>query len=135
MQFPYIYGRDVSKEYSGVTINIERITPDIAADMLKANVRNRDMKNEPLKKAIDGNEWLLNGATIVFSADGVLLDGQNRLKACVDSDTPIDVIVVRGISEEAQQTMDVGAKRNLRDWAKMNGYPNVVLACAVSIPL
>lgn len=135
MQFPYTYGRDVSDVYPNVTMTIEEIYPIIAAKMLKTNIRNRGMKNEPLKKAIEDNEWMLNGSTIVFSDDGVLLDGQNRLKACVDSGKPIVVIVVRGIPEHAQQTMDVGAKRNLRDWAKMNGYPNVVTNCAVSVQL
>ena len=75
MQFPYIYGREVSHEYPGVTMGIEMIYPDVAAEMLKTNIRNRDKKNEPLKKAIEDNEWTLNGSTIVFSDDGVLLDG------------------------------------------------------------
>lgn len=135
MQFPYVYGQNISSEYSNVAVSIERITPSIAEKMLETNVRNRSMKKEPLKKAILSGEWLLNGAPIVFSNTGVLLDGQNRLRACIDANSPIDAVVVRGIQAHAQETMDVGVKRNLQDWAKMNGYPNQTVACAVSIAL
>jgi len=135
MQFPYTYGRDVSSKYPNVTINIEHITPDIAEQMLIANIRNRDTKKEPLKKALLNGEWVLNGATIVFSDEGILLDGQHRLKACVDTGVPIDAIVVRGIADDTQETMDTGVKRSLADWIKMNGYPNSPVVASIAVAL
>lgn len=135
MRYDFVYGQNVAGEYPGVSTSIERITPDVAGRMLETNVHNRSMKREPLKKAILGGEWCLNGASIVFSDDGVLLDGQNRLKACADSGRPIDVVVVRGIKLEAQKTMDVGIKRQLNDWLKLNGYPNVTLVGSIALAM
>ena len=75
MRFKYTYGDDVSDIYPNVTISIERIYPDVAKRMLRANVNNRSMKRESIAKAITNEEWVLNGATVVFSDTGVLLDG------------------------------------------------------------
>lgn len=118
-----VYGQPISHAYPTVSISIERITPEVAEEMLKRNIANRDRKREPLVKAIEDGEWLLNGATIVFSDKGVLLDGQNRLYACVSSGMPIDTIVVRGIVLDAQETMDTNVKRSVSDYLKMRGYP------------
>lgn len=128
---PVVYGIPVSHEYPGVTCSIERIAPEIAEEMLKLNTHNRDRKREPLTKAINDGEWVLNGATIVFSDQGVLLDGQNRLYACIASKTPIDTIVVRGIHQEAQETMDTNVRRSIADYLKMRGYPDYPIVGAI----
>lgn len=122
--FPPIYGIDAAIRYPNVRISIETITPEIAEKMLQANIGNRGPKREAIKKAILSGEWVLNGATIVFDENGNLTDGQNRLMACVASNTPIDTIVVRGIPHSAQITMDVGVKRQLTDYLKLEGYKN-----------
>lgn len=93
MQFPYVYGQNISSEYSNVAVSIERITPSIAEKMLETNVRNRSMKKEPLKKAILSGEWLLNGAPIVFSNTGVLLDGQTGLEHVLTQTRPLMLLL------------------------------------------
>lgn len=122
--FPPIYGIDATSRYPNIRISIETITPEIAEKMLQANVGNRDPKREAIAKAIQNGEWTLNGATIVFDENGNLTDGQNRLRACITANKPIDTIVVRGIPRTAQITMDVGVKRQLNDYLKMAGYKN-----------
>lgn len=122
--FPPIYGIDATKRYPNVRISIETITPEIAEKMLLTNIGNRDPKREAIKKAILSGEWTLNGATIVFDENGNLTDGQNRLRACVAANVPIDTLVVRGIPRAAQITMDMGVKRSLNDYVKMDGYPD-----------
>ena len=131
MKVDYTYGENVERLYQSVSIHIERITPDVAEEMLKANVHNRNMSREPLKNAIMNGEWKLNGAAIVFSDDGVLLDGQHRLKACVDTGIPIDTIVVRGVSHYAQITMDTGKKRNVVDYLKLLGFKSCTCVAAI----
>ena len=118
----FIYGKNVESEYPLVKTSIERITPEKAEEMLAANVRNRRPKKTTVAKAIQRGEWVLNGETIVFSSDGVLIDGQNRLMAIAASGTPCDVVVVRGVERSAQLTIDVGAKRRLSDYLEMDGY-------------
>ncbi|MBQ1450679.1 MAG: hypothetical protein IIZ12_07105 [Eggerthellaceae bacterium] len=122
--FPPIYGIDATNRYPNIRISIETITPEIAEKMLQANVGNRDPKREAIAKAIQKGEWTLNGATIVFDENGNLTDGQNRLRACIAANKPIDTIVVRGVPRAAQITMDVGVKRQLVDYLKMAGYKN-----------
>lgn len=133
--FPSIYGIDAMRLYPNVQITIETITPEIAEKMLQTNVGNRDPKREAIAKAIQRGEWTLNGATIVFDENGNLTDGQNRLRACITANKPIDTIVVRGIPRTAQITMDVGVKRQLNDYLKMAGYKNCNIVCGVGTML
>ena len=120
--FPYVYGDDVWSNYPGVTVRLERIYPETAKEMLKCNVRNRPMKRQTIDMAINNGEWSLNGATIVFDDNGMLLDGQNRLENIVKSGKPIDTLVVRGVKSHSQFTMDSGVKRSLGDHIAMLGY-------------
>lgn len=135
MRFPYVFGYNVGDSYPDVRLSIEEITPEIASEMLKANVHNRDMKRESICKAIQNGEWCLNGATIVFADDGVLLDGQNRLKACVDSGLPIVTIVVRGLGKNTQTTMDTGVRRQLCDQLKLMGIPNYKTIASMTVAM
>lgn len=125
ISFPPIYGVDVANLYPNVAISIETITPEVAEKMLQTNVGNRDLiSSVAVTKAIENDEWELNGATIVFDENGNLIDGQHRLTACIKTGKPIVTIVVRGIKRSAQITMDTGVKRRLRDYTKMRGYEN-----------
>lgn len=126
VSFPYVFGESASWKYPGLSVSVETITPEVAAEMLKANVANRARKREPIKRAILDGEWRLNGASIVFDKDGILRDGQNRLYACVESGRPIDTVVVRGVESRSQVTMDVGVKRQVADFLKLDGYKEAV---------
>lgn len=127
-----VMGEDASSKYPNVTVSIERITPSIARSMLERNVRNRDlMRFELVSKALTSGEWALNGATIVFSDEGVLLDGQHRLTACVKTGVPFDTVVVRGVKGRQQMTMDVGAKRKVADFLKMDGYKDASAVASI----
>lgn len=118
--------------YPGVSVSIEHITPSVARSMLGANTHNRNMNRfEPISKALRNGEWRLNGSTIVFSDDGVLLDGQHRLSACVKTGIPFDTIVVRGVGQRQQMTIDVGTKRKVSDFLKLDGYPDSTLVASI----
>ncbi|MBR3314229.1 MAG: hypothetical protein IKG18_08835 [Atopobiaceae bacterium] len=135
MFYEYVYGIKCWDMYPGVTVSIEIITPETAMAMLEANVCNRDEKREPLVAAIENGEWKLNGETIVFSDEGVLLDGQNRLNACVRANKPIVTLVVRGIAASAQITMDTGVKRTVADFLKMKGYSDCTFVGSIGTAL
>lgn len=122
-RYVYIYGEIVNRLYPRVTVAIERITPRVAEQMLERNTHNRSPKREPIKKALTDGQWVLNGATIVFDYNGVLMDGQNRLIACVKSGIPFDTVVVRGVDPKSQWSMDTNVKRQLGDQLQLKGYP------------
>jgi len=128
-------GADVSHLYKGVEISIERIGPEAAKEMLECNVDNRSPKKSALAKALEDGEWQLNGETIVFSDTGRLIDGQNRLIAVIKTGVPIDTIVIRGVRDDSQQTIDTGVKRTVADYLKMQGYKEYPRVAAMAVGL
>lgn len=101
---------------------VETITPTKAAKLLKGNTRNRTLqlrRVSALAHDMTNGQWMLTGAPIVFNGDGTLLDGQHRLMACVNADTPFETLVVRGVQHEAQAVMDHSKSRTLKDVLKI----------------
>lgn len=65
---------------------VETITPELAADLLSRNMKNRPVSQQRVRKymaAMVAGKWLLNGEAIKISIDGRLIDGQHRLKAII----------------------------------------------------
>lgn len=123
---------------AGATSEIVWVTPDEALDWLEnTNTHNRTVSQvdvDKLAKAILRGEWQLNGDAIRFDRDGILLDGQHRLWAIVQAETPVQTCVVRGLDPDSQRTMDVGRRRTLADTLKLNGHKNCgQMAAAVSL--
>jgi hypothetical protein len=112
----------------------QTITPEIAKIMLGFNSQNRKL-NDRLKaelvRSIQDGSLAMNGETIKFSRpvdfqDGrpprpILLDGQHRLEAIVQSGIAVEILVVRGLEPETQATMDTGRKRTGADWFRIQG--------------
>lgn len=111
----------------GVSSEEETITPEIAETWLNRAGLNRRLRNRlvtEIAAAIERGEWVLNGETIKFDRDGMVIDGQHRLWAVIEAGIPVRSLVVRGLPPEAQVTVDVGAKRTLSDQLMMQGEVN-----------
>lgn len=96
----------------------ERITPEMASDLLDANRHNRNMRASRvahLAELMRRGEWVLNGETIKIAEDGTLLDGQHRLQAVVEAGVEIETMVMRDLPMAVQDTVDTGRKRRLAD--------------------
>lgn len=110
-----------------ITATIETITPAIAADYLSNSGGNRGLKQAKilsLKRDMAGGRFVANGESIIFSDDGMLIDGHHRLSACRDSGVIIQSVVVRGVSGRAKKTVDTGASRTVGDHLSMDGVKN-----------
>ena len=108
-----------------IQTEIVTITPKIAHDMLMRNTRNRGVSEANVQKimrALSRGEWELNGEAIKIAKDGRILDGQHRLTACFRSGIPITSLVVYGLDDNAQETMDAGRSRTVGDMLKIRGY-------------
>ncbi len=107
------------------------IDPETASLILSAyNKRNRPMKKAKIasmENDIKEGEWLLTGDTIKFSDIGILVDGQNRLQACVNAEAPITTHVVFGVDQTAFDRMDTGAGRTPQDMLSLTGVPNAAI--------
>lgn len=105
-----------------------KVTPEMAAEFLeKYNTKNRSMRPMHVAKIaqdiVDGR-WLMNGATIVIGNDNTLLDGQHRLAAIVRSKTPVDMIIVTGVSSNSMPTIDGNIPRKAYDILSLDGHVN-----------
>lgn len=108
-------------------VRVTRITPAAAGALLSLNTRNRAVRRavvDRYARDMTSDRWLFNGDSIRVAADGTILDGQHRLRAVVQSGVTIETILVRDLPEESQQTMDTGARRNLRDQLVIGGVPH-----------
>jgi hypothetical protein len=112
------------------------ITPEMARQWLADTNR----KNRPLSELkwmayaldmLDGR-WKYNGDAIRFGSDGVLLDGQHRLMACVEAGVAFESDVVFGLDPEVLDTIDIGEARTAGDIAHLEGVPNANGACALA---
>lgn len=114
---------------------IVEITPQLAKEWLNQNTHNRNLRQRVVNGyAADmlAGAWSENGQSINRSASGILLDGQHRLAAIVQSGVTVRMLVVNGLSGTTQETMDVGAKRTMADVLKLRGEPcPIVLAAAL----
>lgn len=106
------------------SVHIERITPAIARQYLGYNVHNRNLRKRVVAayaEDMENGDWEWNGEAIKFDVHNALLDGQHRLAAIIESGTPIEMMVVRGLPSLTQETMDTGAKRTFGDVLKLRG--------------
>lgn len=117
-------------------IEIRKIGPEGAEALLKNNVRNRNVRPDHVRKLADEmgqGRWLWNGAPIVLSSDGILLDGQHRLLAVIESGVTLEMVIAYDVDLFAQATIDTGRSRKLADALKMEGEKNAAsLAAAVN---
>ena len=102
-------------------------TPEMAGAILATyNAENRGLKPHKIRPLIGdlrSGEWMLTGETIKFSKRR-LLDGQNRLTACMESGVPIKTHVVFGIDDNAFAIIDTGAPRTAGDVLVCAGIAN-----------
>jgi hypothetical protein len=130
--------QELAYKYSDVTVSIVRITPDIARRMLEKNTKNRNMNKkhaERFRDAMAVGEWWMNGETIILSSSGVLLNGQHRLWAIIASGVEVDVLVVRGIDEDAFKTIDSVRARKAGEVLAIAGEPNAnkIASCVQAV--
>lgn len=113
-----------------ITSRVETITPDIAKEMLGENTNNRKISHQQVElfaRTMAQQAWKLNGEAIKFGNTGRLLDGQHRLLACVESGVSFRTLVIRGLPEETQATMDAGKTRTMANVLELQGRGNPAL--------
>lgn len=112
------------------------VTPDLAKRWLEVNTKNRrPTDGHWLEIAIDMEQgrWKYNGEALKFGSDGVLLDGQHRLIACVESEMPFDTDVVFGLDPGVLDTIDTNVlPRTAAHIAQLEGVENATGSSALA---
>ena len=108
----------------GQDAGIITITPEDAKDILDRaagyNFRGlRAHHARQLAHEMTAGNWRVNGEAIKFDEQGVLIDGQHRLKACVLSGVPLVTWAIYGVPRDVD--MDMGVRRATHDLLKANG--------------
>jgi hypothetical protein len=113
-----------------MSVTVKTITPAMAKKYLGENTRNRGVRENVVNKlagAIERGEWRLTNDALTVNGDGTLLNGQHRLHAIIKADTPVEMLVLRGVESDTQDVMDTGARRNIADILKLRGESNHTL--------
>ena len=87
----------------GLEASVEDITPEMAAQYLQNNFKHREIKQARVDKftmQMNEGDWQFNGKVIIFSDTGMLMNGQHRLSAVVQSGKTMRTIVIRGVKIE-----------------------------------
>lgn len=111
------------------------VTPELATEWLGKNTHNRRVRARAVgyyAQQLAAGEWIENGETIKFGADGVLLDGQHRLLAIIESKVAVPCLVVTELDPAAFATIDTGIARQAKDVLYLAGEanPNILAAAA-----
>jgi hypothetical protein len=109
--------------FASVKFQFVLVTPELAADWLKHNLRNRKLKEAMLEGYImdmRNGAWLTTHEGIAFDEENNLTDGQHRLEGIVRAKRPVLMVVSTGwpLVQGKKKTMDVvnmGASRSLAD--------------------
>lgn len=95
--------------------------PDLAELLLCYNTSNRREKRraiEVYKRKMKELRWVFTGEAILFARTrrGTrLLDGQNRLRACVESGESFPCLIIDGIAESVFAHLNRGVRRTAAD--------------------
>ena len=119
-----------------MTARIVLLTPDIALGWLKHNDKNRSFSRDSarlLAAEMLNGFWAENGEAIIFDVNGILIDGQHRLQAIINSGHEYLVPVVTGIATIVRPTVDTGRKRSGAQNLQMAGekYASILSAAMV----
>lgn len=98
------------------------VTPELAAEWLKLNRKNRKLKSTTMTAYtmdMRNGAWMLTHQGIAFDEDGNLVDGQHRLMSVLAAKRPVTMLVSAGWpTGEKRKTMDAvdrGVARSLAD--------------------
>lgn len=131
----------------GPQYRVVDVTPALAEKWLAQNTHNRNIRENAVMayaRDMEAGNWAENGEAVKFAQGdvllldgppplygGPLLDGQHRLQAVTLSDVTVRMLVVSGLKDSTQETMDDGRKRTLADALTLRGEQNTVALAAV----
>lgn len=112
------------------------LTPTLAEKWLGQNHGNRNIRPRKVKifaRDMRNGAWLTDGSPIRFDWNGILMDGQHRCEAVIESGVTVRALVLRGLAPETREVMDTGTKRTPADALGFAGFDrdkNVAAAVA-----
>ena len=106
----------------------ELITPDIAREYLKQNLKNRNVRQKKVREYasdIKAGKWAASPQPIAFYENGILADGQHRLLAVIEANTPATFYVTYDVPNDCT-IFDRGISRTPADTMKLSNISSPV---------
>lgn len=107
-------------------VSIEEVTPMVAEMLLQKNTNNYRKLSKPtvLKYAnkMRQGEWDSAACMIQVDTNDVLLNGQHRLHAVVQSGETIQSIIVTGVDPDSRYRIDSHMPRRMKDHCECEAY-------------
>ncbi|AGH32180.1 hypothetical protein VPHG_00113 [Vibrio phage 11895-B1] len=116
-------------------VSLETITPEKAEIYLSHNMSNRKVDKsrvERYAKDILSGAWLNNGESLKFSLSGELIDGQHRLSAIIKAGVAVEMLVIKGLSDESRYTVDTAKPRTGADVLCIHNGASKSLAATIN---
>ena len=101
------------------------VTPEMAKQWLRSNTANRKPSQAAVKRwaeIMKAHSWKLCSDAIAFDVNGVLINGQHRLMAVIESGMTQPFLVVNNFPEDSKEACDIGKKRQLHEIMTIGGY-------------
>lgn len=106
-------------------LGVVDVTPDKAREILaKQNTRNRSIRQTQVKKLatdILEDRWKLTSQAISIDTNGVLIDGQHRLAAVVQSGKTVQMLFATDCAPDTFDVIDTGLGRTAADVVGLAG--------------
>jgi len=107
---------------------VKLITPELAKEMLNKNGINRPLRDcivNEYARLMKANLWQeKTGETIKISSDGILLDGQHRLRAIIKANIDLPFLIAKDCDKEIFKVIDTGLRRSASDVLSIIGVDN-----------
>jgi hypothetical protein len=111
------------------------INQKVARELLEKNKKNRPIRPgyvTLLATEMAEGRWRDNtGDSIKISKDDILLDGQHRLEAVLESKVTIKTTIATGVDPDAMDVIDIGMKRQASDILMLNDVKYSPIVSAV----
>ena len=125
----------IERGKSGVFSEIASLNPGLANVIEQRNPDNRSIRQTKVDQyASDmrSGRWAFNGEPIIISDDGLLNDGQHRVRALIDANICLPFLFVFGLPRETRLTLDQGSARSASDYLGMGGVENAATAASIA---
>jgi hypothetical protein len=96
-----------------------------AAEATLANAApNRNISNVRIKEMaaqmIEGR-WMVTASAIIFNKKGQLIDGEHRIRAVIEADVVVPMLVMRNADDELRAVIDTNRPRSVADLLRIVG--------------
>lgn len=125
----------IERGKSGVFSEIASLNPGLANVIEQRNPDNRSIRQtkvEQYASDMRSGRWAFNGEPIIISDEGLLNDGQHRIRALMDANICLPFLFVFGLPRETRLTLDQGSARSASDYLGMDGVENASTAASIA---